>query len=351
MMHVYVFHRILSIFNISFIKGAIVGSVISLCSSCILLKTFGSTWPFIRILGNISAYWLGILLLVFVSLGLVDVFTLCGRIFSGYIVKLRFLSLILAFSLILTAIVQGNRLPAISEYSIYIKDFPEEYDGLEAVVLTDLHVGFIADDRWLEKIFNIVNTLSPDMVFIVGDIIDRRAIDIDKIIPILKNLSARYGVYVVLGNHDLFTGINVEKILEDIGYHVLRNTWEEALSGVVIAGIDDPVITGQFSITTNLINRVLHGIPGGAVIFLSHSPVNVSVVASYRVGLMISGHTHGGQIWPFGYLVKMIYRYFEGIYKIGDMNLIVSRGTGTWGPAMRLWKRGEIVKVKIFSKK
>lgn len=83
------------------------------------------------------------------------------------------------------------------------------------------------------------------------------------------------------------------------------------------------------------------------MVLLSHSPLQVKQAENAGVGLMLSGHTHGGQIWPFGLLVKQYYPYLNGRYQIGKMSLIVSRGTGLWGPQMRLWQPGEIIEVTL----
>ena len=97
------------------------------------------------------------------------------------------------------------------------------------------------------------------------------------------------------------------------------------------------------------VEQTLANRPPGAVILLSHSPLLADVAATAGAGLMLSGHTHNGQIWPFGYLVRLSYPLLGGRYEVGGMPVIVCCGTGTWGPRMRLWRPGEILRITLRS--
>jgi len=101
----------------------------------------------------------------------------------------------------------------------------------------------------------------------------------------------------------------------------------------------------------DIVTKLLNGRPPGATVFLSHTPWRYRKAAKAGVGLMLSGHTHGGQIWPFGYITRFFYPLMEGKYDVDGMTLIVCRGTGTWGPPMRLWRPGEISRITLHSKK
>ena len=127
----------------------------------------------------------------------------------------------------------------------------------------------------------------------------------------------------------------------------MKNSWNEVHPGLVVAGVDDLTVNKGF-IGDKLISKALAGHPpSAATILLSHSPLQADKVAELGVGLMLSGHTHGGQIWPFGYLVERFYPLFVGQYEVNGMEIIVCRGTGTWGPRMRLWLPGEIIRVTL----
>ena len=97
----------------------------------------------------------------------------------------------------------------------------------------------------------------------------------------------------------------------------------------------------------NVLSQALLGRPPGGTILLSHTPWQAESAASAGAGLMLCGHTHGGQVWPFGYLISIMYPLLEGRYEVGGMPVIVCRGTGTWGPRMRLWRPSEILRVTL----
>jgi predicted MPP superfamily phosphohydrolase len=114
--------------------------------------------------------------------------------------------------------------------------------------------------------------------------------------------------------------------------------------------VDDSSASRDAANARSNLAKALTGRPSGATVLLSHAPLQTDFAAGNGVDLMISGHTHGGQIWPFGYLVRQRFPLLEGSYQIGDMMLVVSRGTGTWGPRMRLWHPAEILRLTLHSK-
>jgi predicted MPP superfamily phosphohydrolase len=120
-------------------------------------------------------------------------------------------------------------------------------------------------------------------------------------------------------------------------------------AGLVLAGVDDLTARQQLGREDHPLERALANRPSGATILLSHSPWQADVAARLGAGLMLSGHTHNGQLWPFNYLVGLKYPLLGGRYDVGGMSVIVSRGTGTWGPRMRLWRPGEIVRITLRS--
>ena len=131
------------------------------------------------------------------------------------------------------------------------------------------------------------------------------------------------------------------------GVRVLSNSWAELRPGLILAGVDDLTANHRAGLGGDPVSTALQGRPRGTTIFLSHTPWQAEEAAASGAGLMLSGHTHGGQIWPFGYLVKRVYPLFEGRYNVDGMTVIVCRGTGTWGPRMRLWRPGEILRVTL----
>jgi hypothetical protein len=142
-----------------------------------------------------------------------------------------------------------------------------------------------------------------------------------------------------------------KSLLEKTNFHILRNSWHEILPGLVLAGVDDLTAIQRAGRNDDFISQSLKDRPQGTIILLSHTPWQAEVAANAGVDLMLSGHTHGGQIWPFDYLVKTRYPFLEGQYKVKNMDLIVTRGAGTWGPRMRLWYPGEILRITLHSKR
>ena len=145
----------------------------------------------------------------------------------------------------------------------------------------------------------------------------------------------------------LLTTVSLLAIDLITGFRVLRNRWMEPRPGLILVGVENPTFSRIEDKDGDSITRVLDGQPEGAVILLSHAPRHYDAAAEAGVDLMLSGHTHGGQIWPFGYVVEQFFPMYEGQHEIGGMSLIVSRGTGTWGPRMRLWRPAEILHITL----
>ena len=165
---------------------------------------------------------------------------------------------------------------------------------------------------------------------------------------VLSRLSAPLGVWAGPGNHESHGGHDRRiGLMEDAGLQVLRNRWAEVRPGFVLAGVDDLTAARRAGRKVDYILQALAHRPPGATILLSHTPWQAEKAASAGAGLMLSGHTHGGQIWPFSYLVRRIYPLLGGQYDVEGMPVIVCRGTGTWGPRMRLWRPSEILRVTL----
>jgi predicted MPP superfamily phosphohydrolase len=134
---------------------------------------------------------------------------------------------------------------------------------------------------------------------------------------------------------------------EAAGFHVLRDRWAEVRPGLVLAGGDDLTSRRRRGTDSGAVARALADRPPGAAILLSHTPWQAAEAARAGAALMLAAHTHGGQIWPFTYLSMTRYPLEAGRYVVDGMPVIVSRGTGTWGPRMRLWRRGEILRITL----
>jgi predicted MPP superfamily phosphohydrolase len=292
--------------------------------------------------------WMGVLFLLFATLLAVEVVTLGGSLLRGTVPALRAWAVAGALVLSGAALVQGLRDPVVRDYEVRLAGLPAEREGTVLVEISDIHLGTLIGERWMARLVGRVNAMKPDLVVVDGDLIDGNVGEVKPLLPVLKSLRARLGVWTVTGNHEWYAGIDRSvRLLEDAGYTVLRDRWAEAAPGLVLAGVDDLTGRRQFGQVDHPIEKALAGRPAGATVLLSQTPLTADAAAAAGAGLMLSGHTHDGQIWPFGYLVRFAYPLLGGRYEVGGMSVIVCRGSGTWGPRMRLWLPSEIVRITL----
>jgi predicted MPP superfamily phosphohydrolase len=255
---------------------------------------------------------------------------------------------VFALALSAVALVQGLRPPVVCEYEVRLAGLPRERDGLVLVAISDMHLGTLMGGPWMADLIRRVDGLKPDVVVVVGDLVDAEVGRLESLLPVLQTLRAPLGVWAVTGNHEYYAGPERSvRLLKGAGYTVLQDRWAEVTPGLVLAGVDDLTARRQFGRVDRPIEQAMKGHPPGAVILLSHSPLQAETAAAAGAGLMLSGHTHDGQIWPFGYLVRFAYPLLGGRYEVNGMSVIVCRGTGTWGPRMRLWLPSEIVRITL----
>jgi len=312
------------------------------------LSRYLSSWLPVRLarLAELwSMTWLAMLFLMTYSLLIVEISTFFGLFLKRYQALLRGAALVMGILFSLLAIIQGQRPPVIQSYHVDIKNLPGNLDGTVIVALSDLHLGIILDEEWLSACVKQVQAERPDVILLLGDIFDGHGIISKELFTGLRHLSAPMGVWGVLGNHDFHGNLNLQtEVFNQAGIHLLRNTWVNLSPGLVLAGIDYLSVNQN---TEGFMNSALDRRPVGATILLSHAPVAENFAASKGVDLMLSGHTHGGQIWPFNYLVQQKFPLLAGRYDVMGMVAIVSRGVGTWGPRMRLWHPSEILRITL----
>jgi predicted MPP superfamily phosphohydrolase len=226
---------------------------------------------------------------------------------------------------------------------------PARLDGLTIVQLTDLHIGPTLGREFVEELVRRTNALSPDVVAITGDLVDGSVASIGHAVAPLAGLKARRGVYFVTGNHEYYSG--VEEWLAELGrlgVRVLRNEHVPLDDGLDLAGIDDHSSAGFAPGHGPDLARAVAGRDASReLVLLAHQPRAVHDAKRHGVGLQLSGHTHGGQIWPFGYLVALTQPLLAGLGRFGATQLYVSRGTGFWGPPMRLGAPAEITHITL----
>ncbi len=298
----------------------------------------------------IGAAWLGTIFFLVVCLFFGDLVTGFGRVWPTAALPARTTAVGAALLLATIALVQGTRSPVVEEVTITSPKISADQNGLRLVQLSDLHVGALLNSKWLQKIGTQVANLEPAAVVITGDLVDGNARRVAQVLPELQEFTAPLGVWAVTGNHEYYAGLEASvEVLRQAGFHVLRDEWAELVPGVVLAGVDDLTARRQFGDSRDPLPATLAGRPPGLTILLSHTPWKVEEAAAAGVDLMLSGHTHAGQIWPFNYITGLQYPYMEGRYQVGGMTLYVSRGTGTWGPRMRLPRAAEITVITLRS--
>ncbi|MEP7125779.1 MAG: metallophosphoesterase [Byssovorax sp.] len=218
--------------------------------------------------------------------------------------------------------------------------------GFRIAQLTDLHVGPTLRKDWLRGVVDHTNAANPDLIVITGDLVDGSVEDLREQTAPLADLKAKHGVFFVTGNHEYYSGAD-EWIAEltRLGIRVLRNE-RVAIGGddgFDLAGVDDWSSKRFGNGHGPDLERALAGRdPSRELVLLAHQPKQIHEAAAKGVGLQLSGHTHGGQIFPWGLFVRLDQPFIAGLDRLGDTLIYVSRGTGFWGPPMRVGAPSEI---------
>ncbi|ADN10075.1 metallophosphoesterase [Sulfurimonas autotrophica] len=255
-------------------------------------------------------------------------------------------SFAVASSLSLSAIYEAKHVE-VQKVSIKIKNLQTPYKIMQ---ISDTHIGGLIDKEFIKNIVFKANACNPDLVVITGDLVD---IDVQKADPILqelKALKAKYGTYYIVGNHEYFHSI--EKIIaavKSLGIKVLENEniyIGEKGQGFNLAGVYD-LFGYRAKKYLPDITKALQSIQNSPTVLLAHQPRFLEEVAG-GVDLVLSGHTHGGQIYPFRFLVSLQQPYISGLHQhTKDLQIYVNKGTGFWGPPMRLGSSAEITDISI----
>jgi predicted MPP superfamily phosphohydrolase len=353
--HLYLGWRLWSLPPFASLKGhraLILGLTVLYVSYPIGRILYHHGWPR---LGTALEYgggvWMGTLLLLLFSLGVIDLFTLFGLVLKPWVVPLRTAAIAVALVLAVIAWIGGYVRPRTVELEVALPNLPSSADGLVVAHLTDLHLGALIGEKRLRSVIDQIDSMEPDIVVVTGDLVDGDAGTVENMVPSLRTLTAPLGVYSILGNHETYAGPErCRKLMRDSGFVVLDNAAVEAAPGLWIAGVPDSGRgPGTDGLDGALEDAVAEVGKDGAVIFLQHSPGNEQATAAAGAGLMLNGHTHGGQIWPFHFMVLRTYPHIAGVRKVDGMTQVVSRGAGRWGAPMRLFAPSEIYRITLRS--
>jgi predicted MPP superfamily phosphohydrolase len=256
--------------------------------------------------------------------------------------------LIAAMSYLLRGLAQGLKPPMVNHVDIKIKDFP--VDGFNIVQLTDIHVGRTIKADFVDGLVKQTNELSPDIVVITGDLVDLPVDRIRDDLEPLRKINAP--TYFILGNHEYFHGPEpVINHLELLGIKPLLNdctTIGDEHNNFNLIGLTDIAGESLDMLRPDINQAYKNADTNKPCIILAHQPKFIERMNNHRCDLMLSGHTHGGQIFPFGFLVMMDQPYLAGLYQHNnDQQIFVSRGTGYWGPPLRILAPSEISRIVI----
>lgn len=352
LMHIYVFWRASTVPVVKrhVSRNVLITAGIIIWTFFFLGRVYGhhGTGPVAFILEFFGMNLMAVIFLTTLPLLTVDLVTVFGFLMPKITPALRGLALGAGIVLSGIALFQGMRPPVIRPYDVHLTGLPAELDGTVIVAMSDMHLGSMLGARWLAARVAQVNAQHPDMVVLLGDIFEGHGEPSERLMMIMNQMTPPLGVWSVPGNHESYGGKETIRILEE-NLRVLNNRWTEIRPGLILAGVEYLTDNNRKNHVGDPVGKALADRPPGATILLSHTPRQTERIARAGVGLMLCGHTHGGQIWPFDYLVRMRYPLLEGRYEIDGMAVIVSRGTGTWGPRMRLWEPGEILRITLHS--
>jgi predicted MPP superfamily phosphohydrolase len=249
------------------------------------------------------------------------------------------------------AIREALRPPRLRQLEVRLARWPAALDGFRIVQISDIHIGPILGRRFARELTERVNALRPDLLAVTGDLVDGSVRQLEDEVAPFAALRARHGAFFVTGNHDHYSGVHDwDRKARELGLRVLRNQRCEIRDGGAVfdlAGVDDHrgdlFGSGGEDLDAALAGRD----PDRPCILLAHDPSTFKRASQLSVDLQLSGHTHGGQIWPFGWFVRLAIPWVFGRHRRGAAQLYVSRGTGFWGPPMRLFAPAEITEITL----
>ncbi|WP_324193924.1 metallophosphoesterase [Nocardia blacklockiae] len=244
-------------------------------------------------------------------------------------------------------LVEARRVPRVRTVEVTVPRLGPALDGLRLVVVTDTHFAALNRLRWSQRVVEVVNAQRPDIACHAGDLADGPVSRRHPQVEPLGKVEAELGRFYITGNHEYFGDApGWIEYMTGIGWQPLRNRHQVVEKGgdrLVIAGIDDPTGIALDGHGPDLPAALAGVDPDVPVVLLAHQPKQITDAVEAGVALQISGHTHGGQIWPFHYLVRLDQPVVAGLSRHGEhTQLYTSRGTGFWGPPLRLFAPSEI---------
>ncbi|MEW1643171.1 metallophosphoesterase [Streptomyces sp. NPDC091219] len=239
--------------------------------------------------------------------------------------------------------------PSVKRVTVPLAKLPRSAHGFRIAVVSDIHLGPLLGRGFAQRVVDTINATQPDLIAVVGDLVDGSVKNLGPAAAPLAGLKARHGSYFVTGNHEYFSG--AEQWLEEVrtlGIHPLENARTE-LAGFDLAGVND--LQGESEGQGPDFGKALGDRDTTrACVLLAHQPVQIHEAVRHGVDLQLSGHTHGGQLWPGNFIAAAANPTVAGLERYGDTELYVSRGAGAWGPPTRVGAPSDITVVQLASK-
>jgi predicted MPP superfamily phosphohydrolase len=239
--------------------------------------------------------------------------------------------------------------PRVKRVTVPLAKLPRGAHGFRIAVVSDIHLGPVLGRGFAQKVVDTINSTQPDLIAVVGDLVDGSVKDLGPAAAPLAQLRARHGAFFVTGNHEYFSG--AEQWVEEVrrlGLRPLENARVE-LPAFDLAGVND--IAGESEGQGPDFTKALGDRDTSrASVLLAHQPVQIHDAVEHGVDLQLSGHTHGGQLWPGNFVADLANPTLAGLERYGDTQLYVSRGAGAWGPPTRVGAPSDITVVELASR-
>ena len=325
-----------------------------------MLDTFAPR-PLVLAFEGFASIWMGLMFqLLWIAFDLwilkllLKLTGLWGRLPHAAVGKVSVLFVVVAAMALCTwAMLIAQRPARVVNVHIPVKGITPELRQMKIAMVADFHAGLLVSKNRVERWVREINRLEPDVILIPGDVIDRPPHRMMEFVDAFRKLKAPLGVYVSTGNHEYFIGLNdALKFFETANMRVVMNDVEMLPGGLLIAAVEDQtasMLKRPIPSVKELLGERAHDHP---TILTNHTPSTRDARNATAVGvdLMISGHTHGGQMWPFSYFSRMAFPLHHGLYPVNDGYQLTTCGIGTWGPPMRLGASPEILLIHLIGK-
>lgn len=351
--HLYVASRLvaLQILPRSLAYPLLLGLALSTFAALFLART-GTVFPPLRVLIWFGYAWMGTFLLMLVA-------AMAGHLAGGFSLLAHKVSPLFPTALSLPvgrglfalagagalwAILQAYRTPEVHEIEVRIPSLPASFEGYRIAHVTDTHLSSLLGAAWCARMVERINAAQPDLVVHTGDLADGPVEALRSSVEPLSRLKSPK--LFVTGNHEAYSGLAPwgQEVLR-LGFVPLTNThavFTREGEHLVVGGITDYDQKNFVAHEASDVRKAFAGAPEGTRLLLAHQPRSAFQAQAQGISLQLSGHTHGGQIWPFHYLVRLQQPMNAGFARIGDLMVFTSRGAGFWGPPLRLFAPSEV---------